>query len=254
MSEVTNYNIAIRKRNIVIASCLISVLLLSRPTIYTADKLLSHDHKLPTISQDSDSLPLIKGIDVSHYQGNILWQKVNNDGINFAFVKATEGTRYIDPKFLDNRKGLSKQGIPFGIFHFFKPEESAVEQAEHFIKTTGRKHVLRPVIDIEIQGSTSSKEIREKVKVWLDKVEKEIGCTPIIYTDKYYWEENLGDQFNQYPLWIAEYRKHLTLPKNVQQWAFWQNSDKGKVDGIRSFVDTDIFFSGKKEFEKYLCQ
>ena len=72
------------------------------------------------------------GVDVSHWEGQIDWQSAA-PAIGFAYYKCTDGTRYVDDQFQDNRKGCDEAGLPHAPYHYFQPSLDPLAQAEHFI-------------------------------------------------------------------------------------------------------------------------
>ena len=190
---------------------------------------------------------MIKGIDISHYQGDVSWSKMvlGQSAIEFAFLKATEGEKYSDPKFAANWAGAQAVGLSVGAYHFFDPAQDAGLQAEHFcaVLDTVKGKRLPPVLDIEKTGGVSQSLILTKVQKWLDLVEKHTGQRPIIYTYTSFATSNrLSKRFSGYPFWVAQYGK-LAAPKlcGWPKWAFWQYSSGGKVPGIVGSVDLDYF-------------
>lgn len=94
-----------------------------------------------------------KGIDVSHYQGNIDWSVIRDQGVSFTFIKATEGSAYIDECFAYNWEEAKKAGIAAGAYHFFSFDSPAESQAQLYIETVGDlSGRLVPVIDVEYYG------------------------------------------------------------------------------------------------------
>lgn len=77
----------------------------------------------------------VRGVDVSSYQGEIDWETLENQDIDFAFIKATEGSGYEDEYFQQNFQNASETGIRIGAYHFFSFDSSGITQAENFIKT-----------------------------------------------------------------------------------------------------------------------
>jgi len=193
----------------------------------------------------------IKGIDVSHHQGNINWDKVT---AAFVYLKATEGETFVDHMFKKNWVGAQSANIPVGAYHFFRPERDAGIQARHFCNTiasvTG--HRLPPVLDIEQTGGISQALILTKVQKWLDYVEKATGQKPIIYSYVSFLKQvRLGKTFSDHPLWIAHYRveKPSITGLGWADWTFWQYNDQGKIPGIIGNVDTN-YFKGTSEEEQ----
>src|SRR5690349_25115520 len=60
-----------------------------------------------------------QGIDVSHHQGHIKWAKLPSQGVDFAYIKATEGSDHVDKRFLINWRAADRAGIDRGAYHFF---------------------------------------------------------------------------------------------------------------------------------------
>lgn len=182
------------------------------------------------------------GIDVSHYQAEIDWDSVlesNDSVLSFVFCKATEGTTIVDQRWKSNLRNLRKRKIPVGAYHFFKPKISASLQAKHFLNQyTPKEDDLPPVLDVEEEGSTKQ-ELIENVKTWLNKVESYTGRRPIIYTNYNMYIEFFQSGFNEYKFWIANYSYNIDRVKDNRIF-YWQYSDKGKIPGIKGFVDLNM--------------
>jgi GH25 family lysozyme M1 (1,4-beta-N-acetylmuramidase)/nucleoid-associated protein YgaU/pimeloyl-ACP methyl ester carboxylesterase len=192
--------------------------------------------------------PGSQGVDVSNWQGNINWQSVKNDGYSFAFVKASEGTSYSDPYFSQNWQETKNAGIVRGAYHFFHPNLDATAQANQFVKMIGTlaPNDLPPVLDLEVTDGVNATGITSSVQQWLDVVEDAIGRKPIIYTTPGFWQYNVGNtqQFADYPLWIANWQvQQPKVPGGWNDWAFWQYTDSGRVNGISGNVDLNRFSS-----------
>src|SRR5437762_1634729 len=79
----------------------------------------------------------VEGVDVTHFNGTVNWAAVRAAGIDFAFIKATDGTTLVDSKFSTNWNGSGQNGIIRGAYHFFQPTLGAVAQADFFVQTAG---------------------------------------------------------------------------------------------------------------------
>lgn len=199
----------------------------------------------------------LKGIDVSHWQGEIKWNLVKDDGISFAYIKSTEGVDYIDPKFSTNLQEAKKAGLFVGAYHFCTPSslKDAQDEAMHFnnviLKHGGIEMLdLPPVIDIEKNQGLNKKQISEIVEAWMDIVKQKTQTQPIIYSYTYFIKDFLDQRLNTIPLWLAHYDpKQPPFPLPWQSWVFFQFTDKGKVDGINGNVDLNDFNGGIKELE-----
>ncbi|XOV80972.1 MAG: glycoside hydrolase family 25 protein [Aestuariibacter sp.] len=231
------------RRNVTVGVVVLVLLVLARPAF---------EHQQATLSTQATPTDIM-GIDVSHYQGDIDWSKVKGDAVRFVFVKATEGVSYVDPFSKKNAASLRSNGIPFGNYHFFHPNEDSERQARFFLKHLSKPLLLPPVLDIEIVQSVSAEELRDKAKTWLALVEKETGCTPIIYTDLSFWQSFFSESFEQYPLWLAEYRPHLYIPTEMKRWSIWQKSESGTISGISGNVDINQLNHSHVSLENLQC-
>ena len=188
----------------------------------------------------------IHGIDVSHYQADIDWERVRNASldskpIRFVFIKATEGTSIIDENFNQNFYEARQNDILRGAYHFFTPDVDAAAQARFFLRQVHLEPGdLPPVLDVEKTGELTDAQLRKAVKTWLDIVENKYHVKPIIYTGYKFKLRYLNDpMFDAYPYWIAHYYVEKLSYKG--KWHFWQHTDCGKVEGIKGDVDCNIF-------------
>ncbi len=201
------------------------------------------------------------GLDVSHYQGTIDWATVARQGFRFAFAKATEGTTWTDPEFAANWAGMQAAGLLRGAYHYYDPGSDPAGQADHFLATVwpnGGQLApgdLPPVLDIEDMGSQTGVEIVQGIEAWLSRVRQATQCSPILYTNRTFWNELGSAQFGAYPLWIAEYGVATpVLPAGWQQWRLWQYSETGSVAGITGDVDLDAFQGSPEDLARLAAQ
>jgi lysozyme len=208
------------------------------------------------------SLPVdyeIHGIDVSHHQSVISWDdvqamQVKDVKLGFAVIKATEGLTRVDWQFRRNWRKAKEAGLPRGAYHFFLATKSGVKQADNFINTVKlEKGDLPPVLDVEETYGVKPADITKRVKEFLDAVERHYGVKPIIYTNVDFYKNYLGEDFADYPLWVAHYIQR-NKPRIDRQWVFWQHSEKGRVNGITSAVDFNVFHGSRSEFEDLLIR
>jgi lysozyme len=194
------------------------------------------------------------GIDVSQYQGKILWDSVSliNDQfpIDFIFVRATMGEKARDNRFQRNWDGVQSINKLRGAYHYFRPNENSIKQANNFIKTVKLKPGdLPPVLDIEERPRSQSMDsLRVGLKRWLDRVEAHYNVRPIVYSGDSYFTDFLEKEFKDYKLWIANYNFWVESPK--AHWDIWQFSEKGSVKGIKGFVDLNMYYSDVEDLEK----
>jgi len=201
----------------------------------------------------------IHGIDVSKYQDMIAWEavktmKVKSIQLGFAFIKATEGIGNTDPQFGRNWKKAKSNGIVCGAYHFFIASKDGKMQAENFIdKVELEPGNLPPVLDIEQLNGTSAEELKKEARKWLEAVENYYHIKPIIYTNVDFYNRILGSEFDNYPLWVAHYYQP-GQPRINRGWVFWQHSQEGRVNGITSPVDFNVFNGDSLEFKALLIR
>ncbi len=187
----------------------------------------------------------VVGIDVSHYQGKINWSKVEfvNEKypIEFVFIRATQGFDKKDNQFNKNWNECRRNNIIRGAYHYYRPNENSLEQAENFIKTVKlSKGDLPPVLDIEkLPQEQSIENLKIGLKRFLDKIEEHYEVRPIIYTGERYYNDFLKDEFEDYTFWIANYN-FIDAEVN-SDYLIWQFTEQAKIKGIREKVDVNIF-------------
>ncbi len=119
----------------------------------------------------------IRGVDVSSYQGNIDWESLSKQEIKFAFIKATEGSSFVDEKFKINYENARKTNIKVGAYHFFSFDSNGDTQADNFISNVPKTDdMLPPVVDIEFYGDKNKKipdvaETQKQLSILLAKLE-----------------------------------------------------------------------------------
>ena len=207
-------------------------------------------------------LPLgysIHGIDVSKHQGYIAWPMVKAMQVQdvrpgFAFIKATEGLLNVDAQFKRNWQQAKDAGLYRGAYHFFLATKSGKLQAQNFISTVQLlPGDLPPVLDIEELYGVAPAIMRKEAKAWLQAVEAAYQVKPIIYTNTYFYNTNLGKDFDDYPLWAAHYLEK-DKPRINRDWLFWQHSDAGNVNGITTKVDFNVFNGDSTAFHDLLIK
>lgn len=201
----------------------------------------------------------IHGVDISHYQGNIDWEKlVQNKQVDFPlrfmFLKATEGGDHGDDTFAENFTKAREYGFVRGAYHFFIPQTDPNKQADFFIRTVKlQEGDLPPVLDVETRGKKSPEELQAAVKVWLRRIESHYGVKPILYTSYKFKKRYLNDSaLNAYPYWIAHY--YVDSVRYQGPWHFWQHTDVGTVPGIEKEVDLNVFNGTMEELKSLTIQ
>jgi len=189
----------------------------------------------------------IQGIDISHYQGKIDWDKlrgglIKDCPVRFVMIKATEGSTRIDNRFLDNFYQAREHGFIRGAYHFWSNKSSARDQAYFFLnKVRLESGDLPPVLDVEHKPKdVSTEDFQRDILTWLHIVEDKYHVKPIIYTYHKFKELYLSAPvFEDYPYWIAHY--YVDKVEYKGEWKFWQHTDAGRLPGIKGYVDFDIY-------------
>ncbi len=199
----------------------------------------------------------IHGIDVSKYQQFIDWEsvkemEVGGVHISFAFIKATEGLGNVDRHFKRNWRKAKDAGLPRGAYHFLLATKSGKMQAENFISRVELEPGdLPPVIDVEQAYGVAPQKLIKQVKEFADALEYYYDVKPIIYTNVSFYNRYLKEDFKEYPLWVAHYLQK-ERPRIKRDWLFWQHSETGRVNGILSQVDFNVFNGDSAEFRSLL--
>ncbi|MBP5605956.1 MAG: glycoside hydrolase family 25 protein [Ruminiclostridium sp.] len=196
------------------------------------------------------------GIDVSSYQGDIDWDAVRSDGVEFAILRigvrgyAEEGNIKLDDKFIQNYENAHKAGIDLGVYFYSQAisTEEAREEANFVLeKLEGRKLEYPVVFDWEPvdEGSTDITPRTEDVMpgtltlsaLAFCETIRDAGYEAMIYTNKKmaYIKYDMR-KFADYPVWLALYNTELTYYYDFDMWQY----GFGKVDGIEGEVDFDI--------------
>lgn len=217
----------------------------------------------------SDKSYPLKGVDVSAHQGRIDWQILRSQNIRFAFIKATEGSSWVDKHFAYNFEHAKKQGLYVGAYHFFSFDSSGRTQAENFIANVSNaldSKSLPPVVDIEFYGTKAknppdSHKVYAELDTLLEALEGHYGFKPIIYTTPSFYDMYLRGRYMEYPLWI---RSVFFAPDSLlarlfnvyfESWSFWQYDPqavlKGYVGGEKH-IDLNTFHGDEEDLKQWL--
>lgn len=219
-----------------------------------------------TISQKRlTDLNCVLGLDCSKYQRDIIWSKTKTAGVEFAFIKITEGTTgHEDNSYNVRNRVLSAMAskIKVGYYHFARPgniaspEDDANEEVTNVLKHIAILPVanLPLVLDLETYSDNNIWDNKQdhmnryiNTFIWRLKVE---NISVILYSNKSFFESNTSISYSAYPLWIAAYLNNpeLNLPKipsTWTEWKIWQFTEKGEIDGYHGLVDMNIM---KRDF------
>lgn len=186
---------------------------------------------------------MLKGIDISHHNGTVDFEKVKAAGVTFVYIKATEGVTYRDPMYQPNALNSMKAGLPVGFYHFARPGiNDPKDEAKNFVEAISVfKYTLLPVLDLEVNPKgLSGDELYAWANTFISEVKTKTGHDVMLYTYLNYLNEYPALQkLNNIPLWIAVYRNEAPTVSGWKNWTVWQYSDKETIPGVEGGVDAD---------------
>ena len=201
----------------------------------------------------------VRGVDVSHYQGEIDWAVLSAAPIDFAFIKATEGSSFTDDRFAYNFTEAQKAGLSVGAYHFFSFDSTGTAQAAHFINTvTPFPGMLPPVIDVEFYGTYAEAPpdkaaVCAELDVLLETLTAHYGLPPILYATEEAYTYFLTGAYEEYDIWIRNIKVRPYV-SDGREWTFWQYTNREKLAGYTGeerFIDMNVFSGTQEEFESY---
>jgi lysozyme len=204
----------------------------------------------------------VHGIDLSRWQPTVDWPTARAHGVNFAFIKATEGGDHDDPLFAQHWRASAAAGVPRAAYHFFYFCRPAASQARWFIAHVPREPgALPPVLDLEWNHLSrtcphrpSPEEVRAEARVFLDIVGAHYGQTPIVYTTPDFWEENELWKLEGVQPWLRAVADHPSQVYPGADWTFWQYSGTGRIPGIAGDVDLNAFRGSEGAWAAWLAR
>ena len=201
--------------------------------------------------QCEDTCNHVHGIDLSHYQGEVFWETVGeNTKMAYVYLKATEGGDRIDERYENNIILAHKHGLKVGSYHFYRPKTEQVKQLENFMtQCRPGEQDLIPMIDIETKGGLSTEAFCDSLMKFLDLVEKAYKQKPLLYTYTNFYNKWLVGKIPQYPLMIAQYKDEEPVLADDKEYIIWQYTCKGRIVGVKGYVDKSRFMGkhGLKE-------
>lgn len=200
----------------------------------------------------------VRGIDISHHQGPVGWDKLAAQRVRFVYLKASEGGDWTDPLFARNLASAPRKGIALGAYHYFTLCTSGKKQAANFLAAVGEgtKLSLPSAIDVEYVGNCAARPPRavfaRELIGFMDIVKARLGATPVIYSTQSFFEDYLsGPEFAPYALWVRNLvgEAHWSKGRRV---LFRQFSDHARFDGLKGPVDVDVFIGSEQDYRALL--
>ncbi len=228
-----------------------------------------HNYNLNNIKSESGwkhyyekgKLASYYGIDLSYYQKEIDWELLKSEGISFVMLRIgyrgyESADLFIDKHFYEYLEGAEKAGIDVGIYFFSQAlsVKEAIEEAEFVVENLKGYEITYPVAfdwePVEKESARTSlegfPEMTESCIAFCEII-KAAGYTPMLYANKSQLLEQYDIlQLEQYDIWLAEYDNER--PEYPYQFAMWQYTSEGEVEGIEGDVDLNICF------KDYTCE
>ena len=193
--------------------------------------------------QCEDTCSHVHGIDLSHYQGQVFWETVGeNTKTAYVYLKATEGGDRIDNYFERNIELAHRYGLKVGSYHFFRPKTNLRLQLENFkTQCLPGEQDLIPMIDVETMGGLPREEFCDSLMKFLTLVEEAYRQKPLVYTFRNFYNMNLAGLIDDYKLMIAMYTDQEPELSDDRDVLMWQYTQKGRIVGVKGFVDKSRF-------------
>ena len=192
----------------------------------------------------------VRGIDVSHHQGKIDWSQVRKAGVQFAYLKATEGDSFRDDTFQWNFAHAAGEGVVPGAYHFYRLGVSGEAQARLFIEVVPvEKWSLPPAVDLEFSGYNRSHtqdvaDFQRDFGRFCQLLSEQYHRAPVLYVTADFRARYLASAPVR-QLWV----RNLFFAPAEKNWTFWQFTNRGRVPGIAGFVDLNVFNGSRPEFD-----
>jgi len=223
------------------------------PALMIAAVLMLVYFRILAVTPPTTEYP-VRGIDVSHHNGEINWDSVALQNIKFAYIKASEGNDLQDRRFEQNWKEIRRVGLIPGAFHVFGNCSKGVEQAQNFLMVwIDRRVTLQPAVDVS-SGAACARangKPEDELIAFLDEIERSIGRRPIVYDNRVEIPAIGRPSRNPDTKWARGIILHPNS-SHRDNWIFWQYSHRGKVDGIIGPVDLNVFQGSEEEFEEFV--
>lgn len=201
---------------------------------------------------------MLKGIDLSHNNGHVDFHALKNAGMDFCFLKASQGSGFTDPMFARDKEAAQSACLLVSPYHYFQYGDDPIEQVRHFIESAGGGFhgMLLPALDVELdsnQRTMDAGDYVDAVMEWRKSFQAKIGVMPIVYSYRDMWDWMGDPDMSGSPLWVASYRSKPSLLPGWSGWSEWQYTDHGSAPGVASgTADLDYFNGDISQLEKFL--
>ncbi|WP_299205306.1 GH25 family lysozyme [uncultured Tateyamaria sp.] len=229
------------------------------PTPFTGPMIIGDTDPVRFAGRQPSTFP-VRGMDAARFQTSVDWVRAKAVGIEFAFLKATEGGDLADPMFKDHWRGAGQAGIRRGAYHFYYFCTTPEVQAQFFIRTAPRtRGSLPPVLDMEwnpfsptCQRRPDAATVRNEMQRWLNIVEAHYGQKPVIYTTPGFYEDAELNRLRGYEFWLRTTAKTPAQAYPGQSWRFWQYTATGTLPNTPGLVDINAFNGSAADWQSWL--
>ncbi|WP_125778331.1 GH25 family lysozyme [Antribacter gilvus] len=191
----------------------------------------------------------VRGVDVAHYQGTVDWDVLAEQDLQFAYLKATEGSSHVDERFADNWAGATSTPLLVGAYHFMSYESPGEAQAANVVATVpAEPGTLPPVVDLEHYGGyfedpPTADTVQAILDPLLARLEEHYGAPPVIYTTQDAYDAYVRDAYPRNPIWIRSVAVPPRLPDG-RGWTIWQYSNRDRLPGyagVEEYIDVNVY-------------
>ena len=242
-----------------IAAVLLLAACAPAPTPFTGPMIIGDSDPVRFAGRQPSTFP-VRGTDAARFQTFVDWTRAKAVGIEFVFLKATEGGDLADPMFNDHWRGAGRAGIKRGAYHFYYFCTAPEVQAQFFIKTAPKtRGSLPPVLDMEwnpfsptCQRRPDAATVRNEMQRWLDIVTTHYGQRPIIYTTPGFYEDAGLDRLQGYEYWLRTTAKTPAQAFPGQRWRFWQYTSTGTLPNTPGDIDINAFNGSRADWDRWV--
>jgi lysozyme len=185
----------------------------------------------------------LQGTDISAAQGEIDWRKVRAGGVDFAYIRASEGTDIRDTRFAENWQAAREAGLRRGATHVFTLCRLARDQATNFIATVPREaNMLPAVVSLAFESSCTARPDRKvllsEIALFIEMVEAHTGKAVILYMTKDFEDMYQVSSAVDRSLWLP--RMFFAPNYGSHPWVIWQASNQRRIDGITGPINWNV--------------
>lgn len=201
----------------------------------------------------------VKGVQVSAEEGYLDWQGIADAGLSFGYIKATEGSNYVDDQYRLNWERIKGTNLRKGASHFFSFDSSGTTQAENFLATYHPESGdLPPVVMIELYDDKKAnppdkKTVQNELNAFIAAVSNATGQRLILCVDTDIYQRYIQQTFPECDLWLVNTKEKPTL-KSKYSWTFWEYTTEGSLQEKsikQESLDLVVYKGSKEAFKEF---